>query len=125
MTDKRPKAIFLDIDGCIFKHPGHPNNHTTPLSELELLNGVKDAFNNWIMKEHKIILVTGRKECTRLETESQLRYHGLVWDQLIMGVGGGLRVLINDKKPTHDGDTATAYTLERNIGLSVNQIQHL
>jgi len=118
MKDARPKAIFLDIDGCIFEHPGHPNNHTTPPEKLKILNGVKDKFNEWIMKEYKIILVTGRKECTRNETESQLRYHGLVWDQLIMGVGGGVRVLINDKKPTHDGDTATGITIDRNVGLS-------
>ena len=70
------------------------------------------------MKEYKIILVTGRKECTRSETESQLRYHGLVWDQLVMGIGGGVRVLINDKKPLHEGDTATGITIERNIGLT-------
>lgn len=116
MKDKRPKAIFLDIDGCIFPHPGHPNNHTTPPEELPILPGVIEKFNEWIMQEHKIILVTGRKECTRAETEAQLRRHGLVWDQLVMGVGGGVRVLINDKKPSHDGNTAYAYTVERNVG---------
>lgn len=115
--DQRPKSIFLDIDGCIFEHPGHPNNHTTLPSSIVLLNGVKEKFDEWIMKEYKIILVTGRKECTRIETETQLRNYGLVWDQLIMGVGGGIRVLINDKKPTHDGDTALSYTINRNEGL--------
>ena len=118
MKDARPKSIFLDIDGCIFEHPGHPNNHTTSPEKLKILDGVKEKFNEWIMKEYKIILVTGRKECTRIETESQLRYHGLVWDQLVMNVGGGVRVLINDKKPLHEGDTATGITIERNIGLT-------
>jgi len=117
-NDQRPKTIFLDIDGCIFEHPGHPNNHITPPSTITLLNGVKEKFNEWIMKEYKIILVTGRKECARNETEAQLRYHGIVWDQLIMGVGGGIRVLINDKKPTHDGDTALSFTIDRNEGLT-------
>lgn len=118
MNDSRPKAIFVDIDGCILPHPGHPNPHITPLNEIKLLPGVKEKFNEWIMKEYKIILVTGRKKSTRKKTIQQLNHLGLVWDQLIMGIGGGIRVLINDKKPTHDGDTAISITINRNEGLS-------
>jgi hypothetical protein len=117
MNDTRPKCIFLDIDGCIFEHPYHPNNHHVSPHNLKLLPGVVAKFNEWIMKEYKIILVTGRKECTRAETESQLRHYGLVWDQLVMGIGGGVRVLINDKKPNHSGNTADAITIERNVGM--------
>lgn len=117
MAETRPLTIFLDIDGCIFNHPGHPNNHTTNTNDLVLLDGVKEKFNEWIMKEYKIILVTGRKECTRTETENQLSHFGLVWDQLIMGLGGGIRALINDTKPSTIKDTALAITIPRNEGL--------
>ncbi len=113
----RPLTIFLDIDGCIFYHPGHPNNHVTRPNELIVLDGVKKKFEEWIMKDYKIILVTGRKECTRQETENQLRYHGFTWDQLIMGCGGGIRVLINDTKPNSSDPTARSFTTERNLGL--------
>jgi hypothetical protein len=117
MAENRPLTIFLDIDGCIFEHPGHPNAHITKPEETKLLDGVKEKFIEWIMKEYKIILTSGRKECTRKETEDQLRYHGLCWDQLILGVGGGIRVLINDTKPSTTKDTAVAITIVRNEGL--------
>ena len=42
---------------------------------------------------------------------------GIVYDQLIMGVGGGPRVLINDLKPGKDFNTATAFNLKRNTGI--------
>lgn len=112
MKDKRPHTIFLDIDGCIFEHPGNPNPHT--VYPPKLLDGVTEKLNEWVMNDYKIVLVTGRKECTRKETEDQLRYCGITWDHLIMGLGGGVRVLINDSKPNHKGNTAIAYTIKRN-----------
>jgi hypothetical protein len=36
---------------------------------------------------------------------------------LIMGVGGGPRILINDLKPERAWDTAEAYNVVRNTGL--------
>ena len=41
----------------------------------------------------------------------------LYYDQLIMGIGGGTRVLINDNKP--NGDIAALFiNLERNKGIN-------
>lgn len=117
MKDARPKTIFLDIDGCIFEHPGHPNNHITKPEKLKILEGVKEKLDEWIMKDYKIILTTGRKECTRKETEKQLSDNGITWDQLIMNIGGGIRILINDTKPNTKELTALAFCVERNIGI--------
>jgi len=50
--------------------------------------------------------MTARKESTREITEQHLRSYGLAWDQLIMGVGGGQRVIINDKLNIDDQDRA-------------------
>ncbi len=111
----RPKTIFLDIDGCILPHPGHPNNHI--YDNLTPLEGVKTTLDKWIMKDYKIILVTGRKECVREETIKQLKQHGITWDQLIMGVGGGTRILINDTKPNGE-ESAKAFVIKRNEGLN-------
>ena len=47
----------------------------------------------------------------------QLAEAGIIYDQLIMNVGGGVRVLINDKKPNKDDETAIAICVERNKGL--------
>ena len=35
-----------------------------------------------------------------------------------MGIGGGTRVLINDKKPDSDHETAISLSLKRNEGIS-------
>ena len=49
-------------------------------------------------------------------TEKQLAEAGIFYDQLIMGVGGGVRILINDNKP--NGDLAArCINLERNMGI--------
>ena len=46
----------------------------------------------------------------------QLANMNIFYDQLIMGVGGGVRHLVNDKKP--DGTlTAFAHNLTRNEGI--------
>lgn len=113
--DTRPLTIFCDIDGCIFEHDGTPNNHLN--KNPKLLPGVKEKLNSWKMKDYRLILTTGRKECTRDDTVRQLKEAGLDWDQLIMGLGGGFRVLINDFKPGNPDPTALAFTVERNKGL--------
>ena len=41
-----------------------------------------------------------------------------MYDQLIMGVGGGPRVLINDLKPGKDIKMSVAFNINRNEGLS-------
>jgi len=109
------KTIFLDIDGCIFKHKG--NLSTQILEPEELLPGVLEKINKWDADGHKIILVTGRKESLRSFTEKQLLKHGIYYDDLIMGVNRGERIIINDKKPTNDMTVARAIQIPRNEGL--------
>ena len=53
----------------------------------------------------------------RKSTERQLRKAGVIYDRLIMGIGGGPRVLINDLKPDREGNTAIAINLKRDIGV--------
>ena len=86
--------------------------------ELLILPIVKDRFNEWDAKGYNIILVSGRRESDRKITEEQLAYHGLFYDQLILGIGGGMRVLINDLKPTSSETTAYAIEIPRNRGLT-------
>jgi hypothetical protein len=114
-TDKRPSTIFLDIDGSILKHFGSPD---LIFVQQPILSGVIDKFREWDAKGFKIILTTGRKESLREITEKQLKFHGLFWDVLIMGLGGGVRYLINDLKPNSNLATAVAVNLKRDGGLS-------
>jgi len=113
--DKRPKTIISDIDGVIFDHPGVITEQH--LGTATLLPGVVEQWTSWDRKGYKIILVTGRRESVRKDTERQLSEAGIFYDQLVMGVSGGVRVLINDHKPDSLENTAEAINLTRNKGM--------
>ena len=113
--DLRPKTIICDIDGTLVKH-SKPNISALKSYIPELLDGTLDKLNEWERSGYNIILLTGRKESMRKVTENQLTQLGIYYDQLIMGVGGGPRFLINDYKP--DGtEAAFAINIERNKGI--------
>lgn len=115
MTDPRPKTIVCDIDGCLLFHTGDICQQYK--GEPTVLPGALDKIREWDRKGYNIILLTGRKECSRKETERQLSEAGILYDQLVMGVGGGVRVLVNDLKPNSDDPTAFAVNVKRNEGL--------
>jgi hydroxymethylpyrimidine pyrophosphatase-like HAD family hydrolase len=113
--DTRPKTIICDIDGTLVYHHD-PHTVSKSNHKMELLIGTIEKLLEWERKGYNIILLTGRKESMREVTENQLREIGIFYDQLIMGVGGGVRYLINDSKP--DGDeSAFAINTERNLGI--------
>lgn len=113
--DNRPKTIFCDIDGTLVEHQNPYKNAKG--KRLKVIDGTIKKLIEWDRKGYKIILTTGRKESLRAATEKQLSEAGIFYDLLIMGIGGGVRVLINDSKP--DGQlTCECYNLERNSGIS-------
>ena len=109
------KTIFCDIDGTIFEHK---NNLVDMLSKkAKLLPGVIEKFLQWREKDYYIILTTARPEGCRLITEQQLHSFGIFYNQLIMGLPTGPRVVINDKKS--DGKiTSFSVCIDRNLGLT-------
>ena len=115
-TEKRPKTIFSDIDGTLVEHIS-PFKSTNPNHKMKLLPGTLEKLQDWDMKGYYIILTTGRKESMRKSTEIQLAEVGIMYDQLIMGIVGGIRVLINDTKPYGDFNTAESINLNRNEGI--------
>ena len=112
---KRRKTLFIDIDGTLFKH--HGNLASQVAEQPCLLPGVLMKFDEWDRKGYNIILVSGRRESMREATARQLSSAGIFYDQLIMGIGGGERVMINDSKPDGDRQTASAVVVTRNEGL--------
>jgi FMN phosphatase YigB (HAD superfamily) len=114
--DTRPKTIICDIDGTLVKHE-IPTKNTSPNKQLELLPGTVEKLSEWDAKGYNVILITGRRESMRAATEKQLAEVGIFYDQLIMGMGGGPRIVINDNKPTGQ-ETAFAINLERNKGIN-------
>ena len=113
--DSRPKTIICDLDGTLCEHL-IPTLNTIATKTLKILPGTIEKFSEWDAQGYNIILMTGRRESMRKATEEQLARLGVFYDQLIMGIGGGDRILINDNKP--DGrETASAINLERNKGI--------
>lgn len=112
---KYPKSFFIDIDGSLCLHE-NPETRVDPNHDLILLPGAVEKLWQWHCAGHRIILTTGREEALREATVAQLHRAGLVYDQLVMGLTRGVRILINDRKP--DGSiTARAYSIKRNEGL--------
>lgn len=108
------KTIFCDIDGTIsFQSKDNETNFNRPMT---LLPGVKEKFWEWENKGYTIIITTARKESLRDRTIQQLQDAGLFWDQLIMGLPGGERIVINDR--TYSGMVrAIAIHREKNQGM--------
>lgn len=94
------KTIFCDIDGTLVKFPDiRLNEIVDERYDMEILPGTIDKLWEWESLGYNIILTTGRKESMRDATEKQLRRVGIFWDHLIMGLGPGKRILINDMVP--------------------------
>ena len=113
---KMTKTIFCDIDGTILKHKA--DIYKNILEPPEILDGVIEKFKEWDKNNYKIILTTGRKSSTRKQTIEQLNSLGIIFDELIMGLPNGDRILINDKKTDGIENTAYAYNLVRNEGMN-------
>ena len=112
----KPKTIICDIDGVLLHHHDSGLSHQLT-GNPKPIEGTIDKLTEWDSKGYNIILITGRRESHREHTENWLRVMGIYYDTLIMGVGGGDRVIINDRKPNSERDTAYAINLNRNEGI--------
>lgn len=111
-----PKTIFCDIDGTLWNHPGGASYQCITKNH-ELLPNTKEAINLWEKLGYKIILTTGRKENLREKTKKELLRLGIVYDELIMGLGGGDRILINDRKKNGGRNTSYSINVNRDKGI--------
>ena len=108
-----PPTIFCDLDGVLTEYAA---DIYTGKSDLRLLPGTLEKLAEWRAKGYRLVITTGR-QLSQLETQRQLMIAGIQYDQLIMGIGGGPRHVINDIKP--EGTlTAFAHNLPRNAGIS-------
>jgi dTDP-glucose pyrophosphorylase len=111
---KKPMTVFLDLDGTILRHAYHFPDPAD--SKPELLPGALDKINSWIDAGHKIIITTARREINRGKVEEQLKNLGVRWDQMIMDLSSGTRVLINDKLQEIDEDRALGINVVTDSG---------
>lgn len=118
INTNKTKTIFCDIDGTLIKHTGDICMQAKmDIKDIELLPNTIDAIRKWDKLGYNIILTTGRKESLREKTKTQLTQLGIVYDQLIMGIGGGKRIIINDKKENAQENQCYAINVVRNKGL--------
>jgi hypothetical protein len=124
-----PPTVFCDIDGTIFPFEEYipsliskgskfqyvDDNPYVKVSRDKILRECAEKLAEWHSKGVRIILVTGRPESLRSVTESALQFHGMIYDQLVMGCGSGRRFLINDSKDK--STTAIGICLDRSIGI--------
>lgn len=110
-------TLFLDIDGCLFeednKDPTHFRELLAGRKAPVVLPGVLDFLEKWVHEGNKLIFTTGRAEPFRAITMRQLDALSLPYDQLIMNVGTGVRILVNNN--SKDGSVkAKAIAIETN-----------
>ena len=119
------KTIFCDIDGTLLKFR---DDFGSTMNYAEPLRGAVQTTIEWHRKGYKVILVTGRPEPFRRRTENQLQRFGIIYDQLVMGVGSGPRYLVNDIPPPLEGlhgkPTAFAINLARNDGVEEDILEN-
>jgi hypothetical protein len=106
----RSNTYLIDVDGTIFKKTGSTDDWYDGLSS-KLLPGVKEFFQRIEKESAHIVLITARKESCRQQLEWQLAHHRIFYDQLIMGVTNGKRIMINDGE-------SELIKVEPNVGLS-------
>jgi len=107
------KTIFCDIDGTLLKFR---EDFGSMMNYAEPLKGAISTTMQWHREGYKVRLVTGRPEPFRKRTEDQLLRFGIIYDQLVMGVGSGPRYLINDITEEHK-PTAFSVNVKRDEGL--------
>ena len=112
------KSLFVDIDGTLIEQVENYMEHIANGTKFKTLPGVLSKLREWETKNYRLILTTARKEGSRKATEQTLSDLGIFYDQLVMGLGVGPCVIINDLKPgKEDVPMAEAINLRRNEGV--------
>lgn len=115
-------TVILDIDGVLLETTGNIDEQVDRNYNPPALQGVVEKLKEWDRMGCSVILLTGRPESARKTTERQLEEAHIFYDQLVMGVGGGVRILVNDRKPPNEKYpngrvTAFAVSPPRNWGI--------
>jgi dTDP-glucose pyrophosphorylase len=86
-------TYFIDLDGTIFMHA---HRYSNLKNDVQLCPGVLETLDELDSRGDTIILVSARKESARSMTEKLLDDFMIPYDQLILGVSQGCRIVIND-----------------------------
>jgi hypothetical protein len=108
-------TLFVDIDGTLVKY-----RKFSELSESVLtpIQDVIDYVNSHHDAGSVVVITTARPESYRLFTKQELEKLGVKYSQIIMDMGRGTRVILNDIDPENpDLPRAIGINLQRDEGL--------
>jgi hypothetical protein len=89
-------TFFVDIDGTIVKYRKFSELSTAVLTPIQ---DVIDFLNKSYDEGAHIVITTARPPQYELFTKQELEKLGVKYHQMIMGIGRGTRVVLNDKDP--------------------------
>ena len=89
-------TFFVDIDGTIVKYRKFSELSTSVLTPIQ---DVIDYLNKSYDEGAHIVITTARPPQYELFTKQELEKLGVKYHQMIMGIGRGTRVVLNDKDP--------------------------
>lgn len=109
---KTKSTYFIDIDGVIYENGSE--FWEPKWGENKIFDDAKKKINDLFDNGNHIVLVTSRPEKFRETTEKQLERDSLQYNQLVMGIYHGTRILINDYSDTNPYPAAKAINTKRN-----------
>lgn len=113
------RTFFLDLDGTILMHSHkYGNLGDSP----RLCPGVREALDEMDSRGDTIILVSARKESARALTEKILNELRVPYDQLVLGVSQGKRIVVNDILAPHSAPRCGAVNVITDAGWRLKDI---
>ena len=113
LSEETKGTIFCDLDGTVIVHEDSPTT-----MGIKVLDGVVPKLKEWKEEGYYIVLSTARNSLNREYLVSQLLRNNIVYDELIMDLSSGPRVVINDRKPSEFlRPSARAFEVKRNEGI--------
>lgn len=120
-TPAMNNTYFFDLDGTLFEHCGMWFGEYQPI-----IPNTKETIKKLADDGHKIVITTSRKEIMREQTVEQLILNEVPFDELIMDLPRGKRVIVNDSKPYsgwEEVETACGITIGRNEGICYEKLE--
>ncbi len=111
-TIKNP-TFFVDIDGTLVQYRKFSELSTSVLTPIQ---EVIDVVNKYYDEGAIIVITTARPNSYELFTKQELEKIGVKYHQLVMDLGRGTRVILNDKDPENE-------QIPRALGINLNRNQ--
>lgn len=104
-------TFFVDIDGTLVMYRKFSELDTATLTPIQ---DVIDLVNEYYDNGSHIVITSARPQEYEVFTKQELEKLGVRYHQLLLGIGRGTRVVLNDKDPENSD-------LPRAVGINFNR----